>query len=73
MRTKILILFLSVLLVLIIAGCSIIGVTWSREPDLPVEPTLIPLQAPLRRVLYPAQPLAGYQTDSASLADLLIF
>jgi hypothetical protein len=53
MRTKILITILSLLLVLIIAGCSIIGATWSRGPDLPVEPDMIPLQAPLRRVLLP--------------------
>jgi hypothetical protein len=67
MRTKILVMILSLLLVLIIAGCSIIGVTWSREPDLPVEPNMIPLQAPLRRVLFSVQPLAGLQPGQDTL------
>ena len=69
MRTKILILILSVLLVLLIAGCSVIGLTWPREPNIPVEPTLIPLQAPLRRVLLPVHPLAGIKPEEAVLAN----
>ncbi len=56
MRTRLLILFLSLLLVLLIAGCSLIGMSWAGGRAGEAEPTLIPLQAPLRRLQQPAQP-----------------
>lgn len=68
MRHRLLILFLSLLLVLLIASCSLFGLSMAGGAAEPAEPTLIPLQAPLRRLQGPERPLA--RLSPAPLAPL---
>lgn len=70
MKTRIVLIFLGLLLVLTVAGCSLAGITWVRDASAPAEPTRIPLQAPLRRVLQPFHPLALFQAQLTLLAAI---